>query len=763
MPDISQAAKVTPLDQGFVSRVAQGIRYVIRGVAPDSWFGPNQPLTPEAQQVAGRQFDYPVGVNLQLQPRTYEAIGYHQLRGLADGYDLLRLVIETRKDQIARLEWNIKPRVDVTVKKNDPRIQKLEKFFRSPDQQHTWAEWLRMLIEDLLVIDAPTLYRRKTKGGDPYAYEVIDGATIKRLIDDTGRTPLPPDPAYQQILKGVPAVDYTQNELLYLPRNLRPNKIYGFSPVEQIVMTVNIALRRQITQLAYYTQGNVPEALIGVPENWSPNQIKEFQEYWDAIISGDLAAKRKAKFIPGGLKYQPTREATLKDDYDEWLARVVCFAFSISPTAFTKQVNRATAETQKEAAAEEGLAPLQQWVKDTIDRILLLDFGIDDLEFSWRDDTQQDPLVQAQIKKIYVGSGIMTINEARSDLGLDPIGPDGDKLLIETATGATLLEDIINPPDPPPMMPMGNGMMEHGAPNAPGANQTPTGKQPGKQLEANPETKDSKKNFEKRAYGVNRIDRDRAARQKAISDLTGVLAPFLASKAPGIAQQVAAAYKAKVGKADSDGNSNADDILSQIDIDWDDIFDKVDEKLKEFLQDAAQEGLAQVNVTDEDITSQVNDQAIEWAKNRAASMVGRKLVDGELVDNPDPNMAITESTRTMLRDLVTKAEQEGWSGDKLANEIVSDYAFSPARAATIARTEAAMADTAGNMIAWKKSGVVQGKKWLLSNDHPQADECNDNADAGVIALDDAFPSGALAPPDHPNCECDVIPVRNMQE
>jgi hypothetical protein len=29
--------------------------------------------------------------------------------------------------------------------------------------------------------------------------------TIKRLINDTGRTPAPPDPAYQQILKGLTA------------------------------------------------------------------------------------------------------------------------------------------------------------------------------------------------------------------------------------------------------------------------------------------------------------------------------------------------------------------------------------------------------------------------------------------------------------------------------------------------------------------------------------------------------------------------------
>jgi phage portal protein BeeE len=103
---------------------------------------------------------------------------------------------------------------------------------------------------------------------------VLDGATIKRLIDDWGRTPLVPAPAYQQILKGLPAVYYSADELIYAPRNPRVHKAYGFSPVEQVQMSVNIALRRQIYQLQYYTEGNVPEALIGVPESWNPDQIR---------------------------------------------------------------------------------------------------------------------------------------------------------------------------------------------------------------------------------------------------------------------------------------------------------------------------------------------------------------------------------------------------------------------------------------------------------------------------------------------------------
>jgi len=58
-----------------------------------------------------------------------------------------------------------------------------------------------------------------------------------------------------------------------MPRNPRPHKVYGYSPVEQIVLTVNVALRRALSQLQYYTEGNVPEALIVVPPTGMPGGV----------------------------------------------------------------------------------------------------------------------------------------------------------------------------------------------------------------------------------------------------------------------------------------------------------------------------------------------------------------------------------------------------------------------------------------------------------------------------------------------------------
>ncbi|GGF22821.1 hypothetical protein GCM10011611_31090 [Aliidongia dinghuensis] len=165
-------------------------------------------------------------------------------------------------------------------------------------------------------------------------------------------------------------------------------------------------------------------------------QIRQFQEYWDALLEGNLAARRHTRFVPGGLKYQPVRDVPLKDEFDEWLARVVCFAFSIPPTAFARTTNRATAETAQGSALAEGLQPLMGWVKGLIDRVLAQVLGWPDLEFAWADQTATEPQAQATIAAAYVAAGIKTRNEVRAELGLAPIA-GGDTLT--TATPASPL------------------------------------------------------------------------------------------------------------------------------------------------------------------------------------------------------------------------------------------------------------------------------------------------------------------------------------
>ena len=720
----------TSIDPGIVARVAAGLRLMVTGKAPD-WFGPMEPLpevVPANQRdsVVGRQFDFQVGFNTQTRPRTGEAITFDQMRALADNYDILRLVIETRKDQMEKLKWHIKPKD--SKKKPDARCDDLAQFFRKPDMEHGWSTWLRMLLEDLLVIDAPTLYRRPTVGGDLYSLEPIDGATIKRVLDEFGRTPLAPEPAYQQILKGVPAINYTRDELIYRPRNVRTHKVYGFSPVEQIIMTVNIALRRQANQLSYYTEGNVPNLLFSVPKEWNPDQIKQFQMWWDTVTQGQQ--KHYGRFIPEGVAPVEIKQPPLKDMYDEWLARVVCFCFSIEPTPFVAQVNRAVAETSRAQSLAEGLDPIKNWVKCLVDDVLEFDFGVTDLEFCWLDEEITTAKDKAEITAIYLREKVITPDEARIDnLGKDPLTPEE--------------RDSAWPTPPPPMI--GAPGEEDNTDDLP----LPPGKKkpdPGKEA------------VTKAKKGLRPIDRDRPAVGRATKKLQKAVAGFLADQAPKVAEQVAGLMGLEKSSHGGGVREKAKHIVEAIEFDWEELIELTEPMLVSIAISGGTEALDQIGIELDDVDDLMRERAEVWARNRAAEMVGMRREGDTLIPNPDAKWQITEGTRDMIRSTTEQALDEGWSAQEMAKNIADSAAFSDSRALMIARTEIAKADVAGSMIGYRASGIVAGKQWITAEDDLVSDECMSCEAAGVIGLNDNFPTGEDAPPNHPNCRCAVVPV-----
>jgi hypothetical protein len=105
-----------------------------------------------------------VGLSIRRQPQLHsradDGVSFGELRGLADALPLLRSVIETRKDQIAAQSYAIRPRDRKDSPATAQAIEAVTRLLARPDRRHSFADWLRMLIEDMLVIDAATLYPR---------------------------------------------------------------------------------------------------------------------------------------------------------------------------------------------------------------------------------------------------------------------------------------------------------------------------------------------------------------------------------------------------------------------------------------------------------------------------------------------------------------------------------------------------------------------------------------------------------------------------
>ena len=791
-------AEKKPIGADLLARVTGAFNVLRGGTSADTaWMGPLTPLQPAVPQeqqlsVRGRVFDFPVGYNTRVSPRMGEAVTFAQMRSLADNCDLLRLAIETRKDQIAKFKFSIGIKANADDKpgrarKPDQRCREVEEFFQMPDGESTWTDWLRMLTEEMLVTDALAIYPWLNNDGTPYRFNIIDGTTIKRNIDAQGRTPAPPFPAYQQVMKGVITTSYTSDELLYAPRNKRVHKVYGYSPVEQVILTVNIAIRRALHQLQYYTEGSTPDLLFQVPADWNMAQIKEFNDWWQDSLSGNTAARRKAQFVPNGVAPINTKDALLKDPYDEWLARVICYAFNVSAQAFIKENNRSTSETAHQMALEEGLYPLLYWIKGVMDRLIRKFFGYTDLEFRWDDQEDTGPEVQTKIDDTNLRNGSTTLNEVRARRGDAPV-EGGDVPMVLTATGYVPI--IPKEPEPTPPQLLAAGAAPGGDPNAPPG--TPAAGAQGAQTGAagtTPQAKEKKtavapakpaeegatdeadegdtKKFEEGgvgadgAYkrfrvvrkaapkGVKPIKRETPAKLAKEKKFASALHKAMTTQAELLCQYVVS----HVGKAEVKPASWLDDF------EWEG-WDKFEDLFGEYIVGAAKSGVGdaylQINLNDPDILDLANEDAIAYAQARSAELVGKKVDgNGDVVDNPNPAYSVEETTRDMIRSDISRAMEEGMSNDDLADLLANNYAFSEERAMTIARTETAAADTQGNLALYTRSGQVEQKRWIVGDGC--CEHCQE-LDGEIVDLDADFSNGVDAPPAHPNCRCDFIPV-----
>ncbi len=141
--------------------------------------------------------------------------------------------------------------------------------------------------------------------------------------------------------------------------------------------------------------------------------------------------------------------------------------------------------------------------------------------------------------------------------------------------------------------------------------------------------------------------------------------------------------------------------------------------------------------------------AHDYAEERGAEMIGKKLVDGELIDNPNAKWVIDDYTRERVNELTQEAISEGWGPEELAEHIDESGVFGEARAEMIARTEVAIAQSRGKVRTYREADIE--KVMVLDGDYDS--ECQD-ANNSVWTVDEAEEN----PVEHPNCERDFRPL-----
>lgn len=474
MPDIPAGVEVKDLSGearvGWGERVRNAVN-ALQGRRP---FGPGLPAatmmpttpiissegTKDERALMPRQWQYPVGVNLNLQPRREQPAlltSFEQLRNLAALYDVAAMCIAARMEEMQGMDWSVAPKDKRREAEFRDECDAAMEFFEQPDKLNDFFGWMGMLLYELFTTDALTLYKRPDKGGRLYALEAVDGSTIKPLLDERGRTL-----AYQQIVYGMaensyrrPSADepdeqlpviqeFTNQQLIYRPRWTRTFTPYGFPPTEWIILRVNTALRKQTFDLRWFTDGNIPDMIATPPDgSLNPEQVQQFETWFNAVLTGDDAARRKVRFVPWNMNMTMMKQFSYETALDDWMLRVTCAAYSVPPQelGFTYDVNKATAEMQEAVNERRGLKPLANWLKKTIfDPIIRNDLGYlwgstnetngermrslpgqptrpamkPQIEWQWHYGDRTDEAVQAQSDQAYYSMGVISADELRT-------------------------------------------------------------------------------------------------------------------------------------------------------------------------------------------------------------------------------------------------------------------------------------------------------------------------------------------------------------
>jgi len=120
------------------------------------------------------------------------------------------------------------------------------------------------------------------------------------------------------------------------------------------------------------------------------------------------------------------------------------------------------------------------------------------------------------------------------------------------------------------------------------------------------------------------------------------------------------------------------------------------------------------------ISLRTNTEAVNYAAHRSAEMVGKKYdPDGNLIDNPNADWAITDTMHKVLRDEIVDAVGLHWPVDLLADHIADTGLFSDARAEMIARTETNMAQNQGPNRNTDPHHQAGGRPWSVMPENCQ--------------------------------------------
>lgn len=851
--DVEKAPRApapTILDQTAAQAASQGQTFAAAEPMPRDAFAaafpPGIPIHPasinpprdDTGRPWPRRFEYPVSWNLPGVGAPL--VPWRLLRQFADNVDVVRRCIEIRKAEISQLEWRVTVRESAvsrlardldggaspTGEKGiasvarararflddaQDEIARISDFWQTPDRVGglDFSEWLMVLLEEHYVLDAVSIYPRLDNAGNLHSLEVLDGSTIKPLLDAQGAPPAPPNPAYQQVLYGFPRGEFVANreadaeltgdDLIYKPRYRRSWTPYGYSNVEQALLAGDLYLKRVEWMRGEYSEGTIPDTFIKTDTDWTPEQLKLYERIINEELSGKQGERRRLRLLPRGMDPQQMSQFAERynNTYDEFLVKLLCSMFDVMPIelGFEPQTGlggAGFAEHQENSQNRRSTRPMLRWLSGILDSISHRYLGMPrELTIMFEGAELDDEKVTAETREIELRSAQRTLNEVRSEKGLAPYDfPEADMPYMAGQAGPVFVEGAASPPEPEPS--------PFGAPDEPAVPDPADALAQLEAAEAEEEKRDPQAELAEigkflawaqrrdgqqaewrdfvfdhvgaqRARLLNACARERdwgalsihlgkararqrrafGEHQRTLDELTGRWAPRLrrAVAAAVDLEGVAAGYLERHPEQRKAAGEG-----------WMEAYVGDLADATEILLNVYQQGYVGGVLSARRVLKLPADVRLDTYR-AAAQIMGADGGRGLKRLLADAGVTIRSVAQSRLGDLAVRLSLVEADGTAMSVSALARFLepvmLAPEWAEVVAQTETARAMTVATLDEYGEAGVER-KEFLTASDDLVDEDCQENQDFGPVPLTASFPNGD--PPVHPNCRCTVIPV-----
>ena len=225
--------------------------------------------------------------------------------------------------------------------------------------------------------------------------------------------------------------------------------VTGISVITEARLVIGGAIATDKFGARFFANNATPSGVLSSSSKVKPEDKTKMRDDWEHLVSGHN--QHRTAVLDQDLKYTPISMSNADSQWIEtqkFSREQICGLFKLHPSMIG-DVSRVAGETYAGQMLSYFVLSLRPWlnrIEQELTRKLLPGLPQYSITHDVSDLLRLDVKSQAELLKSAVSAGLMTVNEARAELGLNPGPAECDQFVMQV--NMTSLARVINPPTP---------------------------------------------------------------------------------------------------------------------------------------------------------------------------------------------------------------------------------------------------------------------------------------------------------------------------